>query len=231
MLDAVGHMIAACSWGSGCGGWCCVGANLPGTFHVATDHLPLVAGSARLLLAPLNVRFHAGEHVAQLEAIGTIAHWRTALQAVLIECPSSIHFSALYARTIEQHDRIKQKSAANLFTNAPAECSQLELLFSHRRVNTMQNVSLAPRHADAWNDQQIAQVVIASWARTPIGKFNGALAKLTAPQLGAAAIRVSSGDADAAETVLALKKQPSKLIFLVHVMQAGSGVVVATTGS
>ena len=31
--------------------------------------------------------------------------------------------------------------------------------------------------------------VIVSYARTPIGKFRGSLAHLTAPQLGAAAIR------------------------------------------
>jgi len=31
--------------------------------------------------------------------------------------------------------------------------------------------------------------VIVSYARTPIGKFRGSLSHLTAPQLGAAAIR------------------------------------------
>ena len=34
-------------------------------------------------------------------------------------------------------------------------------------------------------------VVIVSWARTPIGKLGGALARATAPQLGATAIRAA----------------------------------------
>ena len=35
----------------------------------------------------------------------------------------------------------------------------------------------------------MSKAVIVSYARTPIGKFRGGLSHLTAPQLGAAAIR------------------------------------------
>ena len=62
------------------------------------------------------------------------------------------------------------------------------------------------------------KAVIVSYARTPIGKFRGSLSHLTAPQLGAAAIRgaLSRLDDDNVRTTIAEA-------YLGNVLSAGIG--------
>ncbi|KAJ2160860.1 Acetyl-CoA acetyltransferase A, mitochondrial [Coemansia sp. RSA 552] len=67
----------------------------------------------------------------------------------------------------------------------------------------------------------LANVVIASAVRTPVGCFRGSLAKLTAPELGAVAIRgaVDKAGVDGAEV---------KEVYMGNVLQAGEGQAPAT---
>ncbi|KAJ2782486.1 Acetyl-CoA acetyltransferase A, mitochondrial [Coemansia javaensis] len=69
--------------------------------------------------------------------------------------------------------------------------------------------------------RKIADVVIAAAVRTPVGRFRGALARATAPELGAVAIRgaVERAGIDAAQV---------KEVYMGNVLQAGEGQAPAT---
>ncbi|KAJ2770102.1 Acetyl-CoA acetyltransferase A, mitochondrial [Coemansia nantahalensis] len=69
--------------------------------------------------------------------------------------------------------------------------------------------------------RKIIDVVIASAVRTPVGRFRGALASVTAPELGAVAIR---GALDKAAIDPALVKE----VYMGNVLQAGEGQAPAT---
>ncbi|KAJ1729505.1 Acetyl-CoA acetyltransferase A, mitochondrial [Coemansia biformis] len=69
--------------------------------------------------------------------------------------------------------------------------------------------------------RKIVDVVIASAVRTPVGRFRGALASLTAPELGAVAIR-SAVDKAAIDPSLV------KEVYMGNVLQAGEGQAPAT---
>ncbi|KAJ2692929.1 Acetyl-CoA acetyltransferase A, mitochondrial [Coemansia spiralis] len=69
--------------------------------------------------------------------------------------------------------------------------------------------------------RKIIDVVIASAVRTPVGRFRGSLASLTAPELGAVAIR---GAVDKAGIDPAVVKE----VYMGNVLQAGEGQAPAT---
>ena len=60
------------------------------------------------------------------------------------------------------------------------------------------------------------EVVIVAAARTPIGAFQGSLSTMSAPQLGAIAIK-------AAVERTTLKPEQIEQVFMGHVLQAGVG--------
>ncbi|KAJ2376837.1 Acetyl-CoA acetyltransferase, mitochondrial, partial [Coemansia sp. RSA 2611] len=69
--------------------------------------------------------------------------------------------------------------------------------------------------------RKLIDVVIASAVRTPVGCFRGSLARLTAPELGAVAIRgaINKAGIDPAHV---------KEVYMGNVLQAGEGQAPAT---